>query len=63
MEVYVLHPEDLILMKLEAGGPRDLLDIEEMLFKAPSEVNLRRLKRKAAQLRLGTELSKCLRRI
>ena len=63
MEVYVLHPEDLILMKLEAGGPRDLLDIEEMLFKAPSELNLRRLKRKAAQLRLGTELSKCLRQI
>ncbi len=63
MKVFVLHPEDIILLKLEAGGPQDLLDIEELLFRAPPELNLRRLRRKAAQLRLGTELSKCLRRI
>lgn len=63
VKVLVLHPEDLVLMKLEAGGLQDLLDIEVLLSKAPPELNLGRLRKKAAQLSVGTELSKCLRRI
>lgn len=61
LEVFVLRPEDLILMKLEAGGPQDLLDVEALLSNPPSELNLRSLKKRALQLRLGAELDRCLR--
>ncbi len=61
LDVFVLHPEDLVLMKLEAGGPQDLLDVEALLSNAPSELDVRQLRRKAAQLRLGMELDRCLR--
>lgn len=61
-KVFVLHPEDLVLMKLEAGGPQDLLDVEELLSKPPPELNIRRLQRKAAQLRVDADLSNCLQR-
>jgi len=60
-EVFVLHPEDLILMKLEAGGPQDLLDVRALLSNPPPELNRHRLKRKAAQLRLSSALERCLR--
>jgi hypothetical protein len=62
MKVFVLHAQDLVLMKLEAGGPQDLLDVEELLSKRLPELNIRRLQRKAAQLGLGTELRRCLQR-
>lgn len=61
LQVYVLHPEDLILMKLEAGGPQDLLDVERLLSNVPPELNLTRLERKASHLRLGTALKRCVR--
>lgn len=61
MEVCVVHPEDLVLLKLDAGGPQDLLDVEMLLSNPPPELNLKRLKKKAIQLRLATELGKCLR--
>ena len=61
IEVFVLHPEDLILLKLEAGGPRDLLDVEELLSNPPKELNLQQLRKKSVQLRLGAVLEKCLR--
>lgn len=57
----VLHTEDLILMKLEAGGPQDFLDAEELLSAAAPELNIMRLKEIAARLRLGKALEKCLR--
>lgn len=57
----VLHPEDLILMKLEAGSPQDLLDVEGILAAAPPELNSERLKQAAARLRLTGLLNKCLR--
>lgn len=60
-EIPVLHPEDLILSKLEAGGPQDFLDAEELLSAAPAELNIMRLKEIAARLRLGKALDKCLR--
>lgn len=61
LQVFVLHPEDLILMKLDAGGPKDLLDVQELLGSPPPELDLRQLRRKALQLRLGLALNKCLR--
>ena len=62
-EIPVLHPEDLILSKLEAGGPQDFLDAEELLSAAPPQLNLTRLKDTAARLRLGKVLEKCLREL
>lgn len=59
--VLVLHPEDLVVLKLEAGGPQDLLDVEELLYEAPAEINLRRLTTKASELGLETVLENCLR--
>jgi hypothetical protein len=63
MDVPVLHPEDLILLKLEAGGPQDLLDVEGLLLESPPNLDIGRLKRKASRLRLGVELEKLLRRL
>ncbi len=61
LKLFVLHPEDLILMKLEAGGPQDLLDVEALVSRPPPELNLRSLQQSAASLRLGGLLDKCLR--
>lgn len=61
--VQVLHPEDLILLKLDAGGPQDLADVEGLLADPPAELNVTRLKETAARLRLGRMLEKCLRDI
>jgi hypothetical protein len=62
-KVPVLNPEDLILMKLDAGGPQDLLDVEGLLAHPPSQLNLARLKETATRLRLGKLLEKCLREL
>ena len=62
-QVQVLHPEDLILLKLEAGGSQDLADIEGLLADPPIELNLDRLKGAATRLRLGKVLGKCLREV
>jgi hypothetical protein len=59
--VNILHPEDLILMKLDAGGPQDLFDVEQMLSAPLPQLNIERLKASAARLRLGRALNKCLR--
>ena len=59
--VYVLHPEDLILMKLDAGGPQDLLDVQQLLSAHLPRLSIRRLKENAARVRLGKTLEKCLR--
>jgi hypothetical protein len=59
----VLHPEDLILTKLDAGGPQDLLDVEELLSVAHPQLNMTRLKETAARIRLGKVLEKCLREV
>jgi hypothetical protein len=58
--VRVLHPEDLILLKLDAGGPQDLADVEGLLVDPPPQLNLARLKKSAARLRFGKVLEKCL---
>ena len=60
--VPVLHPEDLIIMKLQAGGPQDFLDVEALLTVGPRQLNLRRLKRFATRLRLKKALEECLAR-
>ena len=59
----VLHPEDLILMKLDAGGPQDFLDVQQLLSVAPPQLDVKRLKETAARLRLGQLLGKCLREV
>jgi hypothetical protein len=61
--VQILHPEDLILMKLDAGGPQDLADVEGLLADPPAELKLARLKETAGRLRLGRLLNKCLREV
>jgi hypothetical protein len=61
--VRVLHPEDLILLKLDAGGPQDLADVEGLVVNPPPQLNLGRLKESAARLRLGRLLERCLRAI
>jgi len=62
LEVFVLHPEDLILMKLDAGGPQDLLDVEALVLNPPRELDLSSLRRRAVRLHLAKELDRCLRR-
>jgi len=57
----VLHPEDLILMKIDAGGPQDLLDVEQLLATVQNQIDIDRLKSSAAQLRLSAILAKCIR--
>jgi len=57
----VLHPEDLILMKLDAGDPQDLLDVEQLLATGQCQIDIARLKRSAIRLRLSGILAKCLR--
>ena len=59
--VPVLHPEDLILLKLEAGGPQDLADVSGLLDDPPAQLNLDRLKATAARLRMARALEKILR--
>lgn len=61
--VLVLHPEDLILLKLEAGGPQDLVDVGGLLADPPPQLNLNRLKEAAARLRMARALEKSLREI
>lgn len=63
MEVVVVHPEDLILLKLYAGGPQDLADIETLLADPPAEIELARLKEKARRLRRSRLLTGCLGRL
>jgi hypothetical protein len=58
--ISVLHPEDLILMKLDAGGPQDITDVEALLATPTPQLNLASLKKSAARLRLSRLLEKCL---
>ena len=61
-ELPVVHPEDLILLKLAAAGPQDFLDVEGILSSAPPELDVARLRRRAGRLRLGQELNRCIER-
>lgn len=48
-------------MKLDAGGPQDLLDVQALLSSRPPQMDIARLKRKAARIRLRNVLEDCLR--
>ena len=61
LRVFVLHPEDLILIKLDSCGPQDLLDVQALVSCSPPELNVARLKRNAARIRLRKLLDGCLR--
>jgi hypothetical protein len=56
-----LAPGRLILMKLEASGPQDLLDVQELLSASPPHLDVTRLKDSVRRLRLGKVLDECLR--
>ena len=58
--VFVLHPEDLILLKLDAGSPQDLLDVQALLASKPPALDIDRLQRSAARIRLQKLLDSCL---
>ena len=58
--VHILHPEDLILMKLDAGGPQDLFDVKQILSAPPPQLNIDQLRASAARLLLGRALDKCM---
>jgi len=59
--IAVLHPEDLVMLKLAAGGPQDLTDIQRLLADPPPQLNLDRLKKSAARQRFGQLLARCMR--
>jgi len=61
-KIVILHPEDLILLKLAAGGPQDLSDVQRILADPP-EIDLDRLKKSAARQRFGQLLERCVRGI
>jgi hypothetical protein len=61
LRVFLLHAEDLILMKLDAGGPQDLLDVQAMLASHPPKLDIASLKRNAARIRVQKLLDDCLR--
>ena len=48
-------------MKIDAGGPQDLLDVEQLLATGQNQIDIDRLKSSAAQLRLSAILAKCIR--
>ncbi|MGE5307172.1 MAG: hypothetical protein ACM3TN_28015 [Alphaproteobacteria bacterium] len=48
-------------MKLDAGWPQDLLDVQALLSSSPPGVNMARLKSKAARIRLRKVLEGRLR--
>jgi hypothetical protein len=58
--VRVLHPEDLILLKLDAGGPQDLIDVTGLLTDPPAQLDMTKLQKAARRLRLGRLLERCL---
>ncbi|MBF8253619.1 MAG: hypothetical protein HW373_314 [Deltaproteobacteria bacterium] len=60
LRVFVIHPEDLILLKLDAGGPQDLLDVRALLASKPPDLDVERLKRTAARIRLRKLLDSSL---
>jgi len=55
---YVVSAEDLVLMKLQAGKPQDLIDVREVAAAQP--LNMPYIRRWAARLRLKTRLSRAL---
>ena len=55
-KIQVIPVEYLILMKLKAGGPKDLLDVEELL--KIGNVNIELLESLAKRLRLNKRLEK-----
>jgi len=53
--IWLVSPEDLVLLKLLAGRPRDLGDVTDVLF-MQGEMDLAHMRRWARQLRVADEL-------
>jgi predicted nucleotidyltransferase len=57
--LWVVSPEDLVLLKLLAGRPRDLGDVADVLF-MQGKLDEAYMQRWAAELGIGTELDRAL---
>ncbi|HEU4343099.1 MAG TPA: hypothetical protein VFU31_16220, partial [Candidatus Binatia bacterium] len=58
---YLFFTQKIVLLKFDAGGPQDLLDVQRLLSAPPAQLSIRRLKKAATLLRLGRSLEECLR--
>ena len=58
-QVRVVEARDLFLLKLDAGGPQDLLDAGSLL-RLQDESTANEWKDAASELRMGEELKRCL---
>jgi hypothetical protein len=57
--MWVVSPEDLILLKLLAGRPRDLGDVADVLF-MQCKLDETYMRRWARELSIGAQLEKAL---
>jgi hypothetical protein len=62
-KIPVVTPEDLISMKLRAGGPMDILDVKELLLVLKSEIEIDMLRSRAKQLKVSRKLNKILKEV
>jgi hypothetical protein len=58
--IWIVSPEDLILLKLIAGRPRDLLDVQDILF-TQGQLDETYLRRWAVELGVSDRLGESLR--
>lgn len=59
--LYVISPEDLILMKLQTGREKDLEDVREIILENKSKLDFKYLKKWAKLLKVGIFLKDELR--
>lgn len=59
----VVAPEDLILMKLRAGGAVDLWDVTELLKVLKDSLDIEHLKERARDLRVDKKLNRVIEKI
>lgn len=62
-KIPVVTPEDLMSMKLRAGGPMDILDVKELLLVLKSEIEIDMLRSRAKQLKVSRKLNKILKEV